>query len=234
MARIAGVDIPPQKRVVISLTYITGIGNTTAQKLVKTAGVNPDTRVKDLSDEEVTRLRQIIDRMAGAKELLIEGDLRREVANNIKRLTEIGSYRGMRHRRGLPVRGQRTRTNARRRRGRKNVVQGQAHIQSTFNNTIISIPDIDGNVISWGSAGAQGFKGSRKSTPFAAQQTAEATAKRALEHGMRSIEVFVRGPGAGREAAIRSLQATGLEVSAITDVTPIPHNGCRPPKRRRV
>src|SRR6266852_2008997 len=121
-----------------------------------------------------------------------------------------------------------------RRRERKNVVAGQAHIQSTFNNTIISITDIDGNVISWGSAGAQGFKGSRKSTPFAAQVTAEATAKKALEHGMRSIDVFVRGPGAGREAAIRSLQATGLEVNAITDVTPIPHNGCRPPKRRRV
>ncbi|HEX9099226.1 MAG TPA: 30S ribosomal protein S11 [Candidatus Dormibacteraeota bacterium] len=121
-----------------------------------------------------------------------------------------------------------------RRRERKNVVAGQAHIQSTFNNTIISITDIDGNVISWGSAGAQGFKGSRKSTPFAAQVTAEATAKKALEHGMRQIEVFVRGPGAGREAAIRSLQATGLEVNAITDVTPIPHNGCRPPKRRRV
>jgi 30S ribosomal protein S11 len=120
-----------------------------------------------------------------------------------------------------------------RRRERKNVVAGQAHVQSTFNNTIISITDVDGNVISWGSAGAQGFKGSRKSTPFAAQVTAEATAKKALEHGMRSIEVFVRGPGAGREAAIRSLQATGLEVSAITDVTPIP-NGCRPPKRRRV
>jgi small subunit ribosomal protein S11 len=114
------------------------------------------------------------------------------------------------------------------------VVAGQAHIQSTYNNTIISISDVDGNVISWGSAGAQGFKGSRKSTPYAAQVTAEATAKKALEHGMRSIEVFVRGPGAGREAAIRSLQATGLEVSAITDVTPIPHNGCRPPKRRRV
>src|SRR5882672_4514532 len=218
MARIAGVDIPPQKRAVISLTYIMGIGNTTARKLVKTAGINPDTRVKDLTEEEVGRLRQIIDRMATAKEILIEGDLRREVAQNIKRMTEIGSYRGSRHRR----------------RERKNVVNGQAHIQSTFNNTIISISDIDGNVISWGSAGAQGFKGSRKSTPFAAQQTAEATAKKALEHGMRSIEVFVRGPGAGREAAIRSLQATGLEVSAITDVTPIPHNGCRPPKRRRV
>ncbi len=121
-----------------------------------------------------------------------------------------------------------------RRRERKNVAVGQAHVQSTFNNTIISITDMQGNVISWGSAGAQGFKGSRKSTPFAAQMTAEATARRAMEHGMRSIEVFVRGPGSGREAAIRSLAAAGLEVSAINDVTPIPHNGCRPPKRRRV
>ena len=117
---------------------------------------------------------------------------------------------------------------------KKTLRAGVVHINSTFNNTIISITDKNGNVISWGSAGAQGFKGSRKSTPYAAQVTAEATAKRALEHGMRSIEVFVRGPGAGREAAIRSLQATGLEVNAITDVTPIPHNGCRPPKRRRV
>src|ERR1700716_1130979 len=115
-----------------------------------------------------------------------------------------------------------------RRRERKNVAIGTAHIQSPFNNTIISIADLEGNVISWGSAGAQGFKGSRKSTPFAAQVTAEATARRAMDHGMRSIEDFVRGPGAGREAAIRSLQAAGLEVSAITDVTPIPHNGCRP------
>jgi small subunit ribosomal protein S11 len=121
-----------------------------------------------------------------------------------------------------------------RRRERKNVVIGQAHIQSTFNNTIVSITDQQGNVVAWGSAGAQGFKGSRKSTPFAAQITAEQAAKRAMEHGMRSIEVFVKGPGSGREAAIRSLQATGLEVTAITDVTPIPHNGCRPPKRRRV
>ncbi len=121
-----------------------------------------------------------------------------------------------------------------RRRERKNVVTGQAHIQSTFNNTIVSITDSTGNVVAWGSAGGQGFKGSRKSTPFAAQVTAEATARKAMEHGMRQIEVFVKGPGSGREAAIRSLQATGLEVTAITDVTPIPHNGCRPPKRRRV
>jgi len=121
-----------------------------------------------------------------------------------------------------------------RRRERKNVVTGQAHIQSTFNTTIVSITDVTGNVVAWGSAGGQGFKGSRKSTPFAAQVTAEATAKKAMEHGMRQIEVFVKGPGSGREAAIRSLHATGLAVTAITDLTPIPHNGCRPPQRRRV
>ncbi|HEU5011929.1 MAG TPA: 30S ribosomal protein S11 [Roseiflexaceae bacterium] len=120
------------------------------------------------------------------------------------------------------------------RRERKNVPRGQAHIQSTFNNTIITITDPAGNVVCWASAGQNGFKGSRKSTPYAAQLTAEAAARRAMENGMRSVEVFVKGPGAGREAAIRSLQANGLQVVAITDVTPIPHNGCRPPKRRRV
>src|SRR3984893_13939857 len=125
MARIAGVDIPPQKRVVIALVYIHGIGRTTAEKIVKAAIHNPDVRVKDLSEEEVARLRQIIDRMASSKEVLIEGDLRRDVAMNIKRLTEIGTYRGMRHRRGLPVRGQRTRTNARSRRGPKRAVAGK-------------------------------------------------------------------------------------------------------------
>jgi small subunit ribosomal protein S11 len=130
--------------------------------------------------------------------------------------------------------GKQKKTTRVRRRERKNVAVGHAHIQSTFNNTIISITDIQGNVIAWGSAGGSGFKGSRKSTPFAAQVTSEQAARRAMEHGMRAIEVFVRGPGAGREAAIRALQSAGLEVTAITDVTPIPHNGCRPPKRRRV
>ena len=115
-----------------------------------------------------------------------------------------------------------------RRRERKNIAVGHAHVLATFNNTIVSLTDPDGNVIAWGSAGAQGFKGSRKSTPFAAQVTAEAAARRAMEHGLKSIEIFVKGPGAGREAAIRSLQASGLDVSAISDVTPIPHNGCRP------
>ncbi len=117
---------------------------------------------------------------------------------------------------------------------RKNIERGQAHIHSTFNNTIVTLTDVRGNAISWASAGVMGFKGSRKSTPFAASMVAEEAAKKAMEHGLKSIEVYVKGPGAGREAAIRSLQATGLEVSLIKDVTPIPHNGCRPPKRRRV
>ncbi len=120
------------------------------------------------------------------------------------------------------------------RRERKSIPKGQAHIQSTFNNTIITLTDPKGNVLSWGSAGASDFKGSRKSTPYAAQVAAEGAARRAMDHGLRQIEVFVKGPGSGREAAIRSLQATGLSVVSITDVTPIPHNGCRPPKRRRV
>ncbi len=120
------------------------------------------------------------------------------------------------------------------RRDRKNVESGIAHIRSTFNNTIVTITDPTGNALSWASSGALGFKGSRKSTPFAAQMAAESAAKTAMEHGMKIVEVYVKGPGAGREAAIRSLQTAGLEVSAIRDVTPIPHNGCRPPKRRRV
>ncbi|RJN31718.1 MULTISPECIES: 30S ribosomal protein S11 [Nesterenkonia] len=121
-----------------------------------------------------------------------------------------------------------------RRRASKNITQGQAHIKSTFNNTIVSITDSTGAVISWASSGEVGFKGSRKSTPFAAQMAAEQAAKRAQEHGMKKVEVFVKGPGSGRETAIRSLQAAGLEVGSIQDVTPSAHNGCRPPKRRRV
>ena len=122
----------------------------------------------------------------------------------------------------------------RKRREKKNIERGAAHIQSTFNNTIVTITDIAGNAISWASAGGLGFRGSRKSTPFAAQMAAEVAAKAAMEHGMKTVEVYVKGPGSGREAAIRALQATGLEVNMIKDVTPIPHNGCRPPKRRRV
>ena len=120
------------------------------------------------------------------------------------------------------------------RRNRKNIEKGEAHIHSSFNNTIVTITDTQGNTISWGSAGGLGFKGSRKSTPFAAGEVAETAAKAAMEHGLRTVEVYVKGPGAGREAAIRALQSAGLELSSIKDVTPIPHNGCRPPKRRRV
>ena len=122
----------------------------------------------------------------------------------------------------------------RKRKERKNVEKGQAHIHSSFNNTIVTITDVQGNTLSWASSGGLGFKGSRKSTPFASQMAAETAAKAAMEHGLKSVEVFVKGPGAGREAAIRALQTAGLEISMIKDVTPIPHNGCRPPKRRRV
>ena len=122
----------------------------------------------------------------------------------------------------------------RRRRDKRKVERGQAHIQSTFNNTIVTITDAVGNALSWASAGQLGFRGSRKSTPFAAQTAAETAAKAAMEHGLKSVEVYVKGPGSGREAAIRALQTVGLEVKMIKDVTPIPHNGCRPPKRRRV
>ncbi|MBQ1283790.1 MAG: 30S ribosomal protein S11, partial [Clostridia bacterium] len=125
-------------------------------------------------------------------------------------------------------------TTTRRRREKKNIEKGAVHIQSTFNNTIVTITDVQGNTISWASSGELGFRGSRKSTPFAAQSVAETAAKAAMDHGLKSVEVFVKGPGAGREAAIRALQTVGLEVTLIKDVTPIPHNGCRPPKRRRV
>ena len=134
------------------------------------------------------------------------------------------------------ARGDRRRTGGGRgrRRERKQIPRGNAYIASSFNNTMVTITDPNGNVVSWNSAGASGFKGSRKSTPYAAQVTAEGAARRAMEHGLRQVNVFVKGPGSGREAAIRSLQASGLNVASITDVTPIPHNGCRAPKSRRV
>jgi len=123
---------------------------------------------------------------------------------------------------------------SRKKKERKNILNGIAHIRSTFNNTIVTITDASGNALSWASAGSQGFKGSRKSTPFAAQVAAEIAGKKAMEHGVQNLEVYVKGPGSGREAALRSLQASGFNITLIKDVTPIPHNGCRPPKRRRV
>lgn len=123
---------------------------------------------------------------------------------------------------------------SKKRKEKKNVVQGQVHISSTFNNTIVSSTDMQGNVIAWASAGTAGFKGARKGTPFAAQSASESVARKSMDQGMRSVEVYVSGPGAGRETAIRALQVAGLEINLIKDITPIPHNGCRPPKRRRV
>src|SRR5574338_30099 len=219
MARLVGVDLPRDKRMEIALTYIYGIGRTRSNEILAATGIDRDLRTKDLTDDQLTKLRDYIE-----ANLKVEGDLRREVQADIRRKIEIGCYQGLRHRRGLPVRGQRTKTNARTRKGPK----------STFNNTIVSITDPQGNVISWASSGHVGFKGSRKSTPFAAQLAAENAARKAQEHGVRKVDVFVKGPGSGRETAIRSLQAAGLEVGAISDVTPQPHNGCRPPKRRRV
>src|SRR5437588_299712 len=209
MARISGVNIPLNKRVEIGLTYIYGIGRSTSNKVLAEVGVEPDRKVRDLTEEEVVRLREVIDNA-----YMVEGDLRRDRSQNIKRLQEIGCYRGLRHRRGLPVRGQNTKT--------------------SFKNTIVSLTDREGNVIAWESAGGAGFKGSRKSTPFAAQVTADAAARKGIEHGLQKVEVFVKGPGSGRETAIRSLQAAGLEVTGVKDVTPQAHNGCRPRKRRRV
>ena len=125
-------------------------------------------------------------------------------------------------------------TTRKKKKERKNIERGQAHIQASFNNTLVTLTDQSGNAISWSSAGSLGFKGSRKSTPFAAQMASEAAAKAAIEHGLKTVEVYVKGPGSGLEAAIRALQTAGLEISMIKDITPIPHNGCRPPKRRRV
>jgi small subunit ribosomal protein S11 len=263
MARIAGIDIPREKRVEVALTYIYGIGLPTAQKILVQTNVNADTRVRDLTEDQVNRLRELIDRR-----FKVEGDLRREVALNIKRprrsartgasaiggtcrfaasgprpMRASGAARSARSALGARPRSRRGRRAdmaerkkavKQRRREKKNVPVGHVHVQASFNNTIITITDLTGAVVSWGSAGVAGFKGSRKSTPYAAALSAEVAARKAMEHGMRQVEVFVKGPGAGREQAIRSLQSAGLEVSAITDVTPIPHNGCRPPKRRRV
>src|ERR1019366_6160174 len=238
MARIAGVDIPREKRVVIALTYIFGVGTTIAEQTCAATSVDENIRVKDLTEADVNKLRAYID-----QNVTVEGDLRRDVAQDIKRKMEINCLQGIRHRKGLPVRGQRTRTNARTRKGpkrtvagkkeRKNVAFGVAHIKSSFNNTIVSISDPEGNVLSWASSGQVGFKGSRKSTPYAAQLAAEKCARAAMEHGVKKVDVLVRGPGSGREPGIRSIAAAGIEVVAIKDVTPLPHNGCRPKKRRR-
>ena len=351
MPRLLGVEIPAEKRIEASLTYIYGVGLTTARRILEQTNIDPNLRAKDLTPQQIN---EIIHAITNNK-IQIEGDLRREVQGNLKRLQAINSYRGVRHRRGLPVRGQRTSTNARTRKGprktvgvirnkdakagkvkqlismpdskkptkpkaekpkakktkaegspkaaaasaapvgeavapiavapepakskpeaaarpakktekpkeeakpaeaprenlsldpddvekpkivkakgSKNIHSGIAHVLSTFNNTIVTITDLNGNVIGWSSAGKVGFKGSRKSTAYAAQMVAQDASRQAMGHGLKEVEVLVRGPGAGRESAVRALQAIGLDLTLIRDVTPVPHNGCRPPKQRRV
>ena len=247
MARIAGVDIPARSGWRSRSPTSTASGAPAARRSAPPSTSAP-TPGCDLTDDEVARIRNHIEAT-----FKVEGDLRREVAQDIKRKMEIGCWQGLRHRRGLPVaasaprptpapaRARRRRSPARRRRGsnplmakpksaggrrprkreRKNVGYGVAHIKSSFNNTIISFTDQDGNVLSWASAGNVGFKAC-KSTPFAAQMAAEAAARRAMEHGVRKVDVQVKGPGSGRETAIRSIQNTGIEVTGIKDVTPVP------------
>ena len=195
MARIAGVNIPTAKRVPIALTYIHGIGPHIAKQICDAVKIAESRRVNDLTDSEILAIREYID-----ANVTVEGDLRRDVTMNIKRLMDLGV----------------------------------AHVNSSFNNTKILISDVQGNAISWSSAGTMGFKGSRKSTPYAAQMAAEDAGRKAQEHGVKTIEVEVQGPGSGRESALRALAAVGFNITSIRDVTPMAHNGCRPPKRRRV
>ncbi len=199
MARIAGINIPQNKLVHIGLTYIYGIGDKFSQQICSSLEIPRAKRVNELTDEEILKIREYID-----QNFKVEGDLRRDYSLSIKRLIDLACYRGTRHRKKLPVRGQRTRCNA------------------------------NGNVISWASAGQKGFKGSRKSTPYAAQIAADAAASKALEYGMKTLSVEVKGPGSGRETALRALQARGFKILSIKDTTPMPHNGTRPPKKRRV
>ena len=214
--RIVGVDLPQNKRGEIALTYIYGIGRSAANTILAKAGIDKDIKVKDWNDDQAAKVREII----GA-EFKVEGDLRSEVQLNIKRLMDIGCYRGVRHRNGLPVRGQSTKNNARTRKGKKKTVANKKKATK-------------GQVISWSSAGKMGFRGSKKNTPYAAQMAAQDCAKVAFDLGLRKVKAYVKGPGNGRESAIRTVHGAGIEVTEIIDVTPLPHNGCRPPKRRRV
>lgn len=253
MARIAGINIPDHKHAVIALTAIYGVGKTRSKAILADVGIAESVKISELNEQQIDQLRE------GVAKYTVEGDLRREVSMNIKRLMDLGCYRGLRHRRSLPLRGQRTKTNARTRKGprkpiknsrkveyngkqptrarkrvRKQVADGVAHIHASFNNTIVTITDRQGNALAWATAGGSGFRGSRKSTPFAAQVAAERCAEMAKEYGLKNLEVMVKGPGPGRESTVRALNAAGFRITNIVDATPIPHNGCRPPKKRRV
>ena len=212
MARIKNIDLPKDKAVFIGLTAIYGIGQSTAKKICAAANVDANMKVRDLTLDQEAALRSEVDNYT------VEGELRREVQMNIKNKMEIGSYQGSRHKKGLPVHGQRTSRNARTRKGKGKVVANKKK---------------EGNTISWASSGTIGYKGSKKKTPYAAGLAAEQAGKAAMDCGVKKVEVFVKGLGGGRETAIRSLQTAGLEITTINDVTPVPHNGCRPPKRPR-
>jgi small subunit ribosomal protein S13 len=212
LARIAGINIPLNKHIVIALTSIYGIGDSRAQQICAAAGIDPTTPVKDLAEPEVAKLRTAVDQFE------VEGDLRREISMNIKRLMDLGCYRGIRHRRGLPLRGQRTRTNARTRKGpkkkkvKKHVVDAIAHIHASFNNTIITITDRQGNALSWATAGGCGFRGSRKSTPFAAQVASEKAGRTALDFGVKNLDVRVLTTAVARR---RNVGFRGLDNGKI-------------------
>ena len=248
MARIAGVDLPRNKRVEIGLTYIYGIGRSLSNEILRKAGVNHDTRVKDLTDSEDEH--QAHDRywmLSGAASPPQSARARSTYADershqawpqedgawpraatwNEEKVTYV--YAG-----GVMAQDRQTGQRRGGRKVKKNVPRGQAHVHATFNNTIVTVTDTQGNVINWASGGTVGFRGSRKSTPFAAGQAARRAARDAMDNGMIEVDVYIKGPGPGREAAIRSIQAAGLKVRSITDVTPFPHNGCRPPKKRRM
>ena len=254
MARLFGTEIPNEKRIEASLPYIYGIGRSTSKRILEQAGINPDIRTGQLTDEQLTKIVQVIT----TDGILIEGDLRREKQSILKRLTSINCYRGQRHRRGLPVAetpaaavsapevikkpeprkdifaelglgGDDDKPKILKAKGSKNVSTGVVHVSSTFNNTVVTVTDQRGNVIGWSSAGKMGFKGSRKSTAYAGQVVCQDACRQAMGHGLREVEVRVKGPGSGRESAVRAVQTIGIEITSIKDVTPIPHNGCRPP-----
>ena len=219
--RIVGVDLPQNKRGEIALTYIYGIGRSSSAKILDKAGINRDLKVSEWSDDQAAKIREII----GA-EFKVEGDLRSEIQMNIKRLMDIVILR----RKLIMAKKSAT---SKKRNVRVDAL-GQLHVHSSFNNIIVSLANNEGQVISWSSAGKMGFRGSKKNTPYAAQMAAEDCSKVAYDLGLRKVKAFVKGPGNGRESAIRAVNAAGIQVTEIVDVTPLPHNGCRPPKRRRV
>ena len=234
MARIAGINIPPNKVVSIALTYIHGIGLHSSKQICDKLEIPQDIRVNSLTEDQVLKITDFIN-----KNHKVEGDLRREVSLNIKRLMDIVAYRGTRHKKKLQApkvekKIGKVSSFKKKKKVKRNITSGIAYVYSTFNNTIISIADESGNVIAWSSAGAKGFKGSRKSTPYAAQVAADDAGGKAYEQGVRILSVEVKGPGSGRETALRAFQSKGFKITAIKDTTPMPHNGTRPPKRRRV